>query len=122
MTRNVTILAIALCAGLLGFATAAQVYAGDLAAAQQNYMTFCVKCHGSTGRGDGPAAATLKKSPRDFTNCVDMKVISDDTLFRVIHDGGGRQGLSPDMPAWNQGFEDGEIRDLVEYVRTFCKQ
>ncbi len=99
-----------------------QVSAEDMAAAKQNYDTFCVKCHGANGKGDGPAAATLSTKPRDFTDCGRMSKISDDTLFNVIKNGGAAAGLSKDMQAWSSGFEDGEIHDLVAYVRTFCKK
>ena len=93
-----------------------------MAAAKQNYDTFCVKCHGPGGKGDGPAAATLSTSPRNFTDCAAMGKISDDTMFNVIKNGGAAAGLSKDMQAWSAGFEDGEIHDLVAYVRTFCKK
>jgi hypothetical protein len=26
------------------------------------------------------------------------------------------------MQGWSDGFDDSEIRDLVAYVRTFCKK
>jgi mono/diheme cytochrome c family protein len=26
------------------------------------------------------------------------------------------------MPAWKDGMDDDEIRGLVAYIRTFCKQ
>lgn len=100
----------------------APVHAADMAAAKQNYDTFCVKCHGPGGKGDGTAAATLSTSPRNFTDCAAMGKISDDTLFNVIKNGGASAGLSNDMQAWSAGFEDGEIHDLVAYVRTFCKK
>jgi mono/diheme cytochrome c family protein len=96
--------------------------AADMAAAKQNYDTFCVKCHGPGGKGDGPGAATLSTSPRNFTDCAAMSKISDDTMFNVIKNGGAAAGLSKDMQAWSSGFEDGEIHDLVAYVRTFCKK
>ena len=98
----------------------APVRAADMAAAKQNYDTFCVKCHGPSGNGDGPAAATLSTKPRDFADCATMAKISDDTMFNVIKTGGAANGLSKDMQAWSSGFEDGEIHDLVAYVRTFC--
>jgi cytochrome c oxidase cbb3-type subunit 3 len=100
----------------------APVHAADMAAAKTNYDTFCVKCHGPTGKGDGPAAATLSTSPRNFTDCAAMAKISDDTMFNVIKNGGAANGLSKDMQAWNAGFEDGEIHDLVAYIRTLCKK
>jgi mono/diheme cytochrome c family protein len=96
--------------------------AADAAAAKQNYTTFCVKCHGDNGKGDGPAAATLQTKPRDFTDCARMGKITDDTMFNVIKNGGKANGLSGDMQAWNQAFEDGEIKDLAAYIRTFCKK
>jgi len=96
--------------------------AGDMAAAKQNYDTFCAKCHGATGKGDGPGAATLSTSPRNFTDCTAMGKISDDTMFNVIKNGGASAGLSKDMQAWSAGFEDGEMHDLVAYIRTFCKK
>ena len=93
-----------------------------MAAAKQNYDTFCVKCHGTSGKGDGPAAATLATNPRNFTDCAAMGKISDETMFTVIKNGGPAAGLSKDMQAWSSGFEDGEIHDLVAYVRTFCQK
>jgi cytochrome c553 len=100
----------------------APVRAGDMAAAKTNYDTFCVKCHGPGGKGDGAAAATLSTSPRNFTDCAAMGKISDDTMFNVIKNGGAANGLSKDMQAWSSGFEDGEMHDLVAYIRTFCKK
>ncbi len=108
--------------GLMLVAWLSCAAAADLAAAKSNYQTFCVKCHGADGKGDGPSAATLKTKPRDFADCARMAKESDDKLFNVIKNGGAANGLSADMTAWSQGFEDGEIHDLVAYVRTFCKK
>ena len=94
----------------------------DVAAAQKNYQTFCAKCHGDSGNGNGSAAATLSTKPRDFADCAAMQKISDDTLFNVIKNGGKANGLSADMQAWSDGFEDSEIHELVAYVRSFCKK
>ena len=100
----------------------APLRAADMAAAKQDYDTFCVKCHGANGKGDGPAAATLATRPRDFADCALMAKESDDRLFNVIKNGAAVNGLSGDTQAWRTGFEDSEIRDLVAYVRTFCKK
>src|SRR5215813_13694640 len=101
---------------------AATPVSADTAAAQKNYQTFCAKCHGDSGKGNGSAAATLSTNPRDFADCAAMQKISDDTLFNVIKNGGKANGLSPDMQAWSEGFEDSEIHELVAYVRLFCKK
>jgi len=96
--------------------------ADDLADAKQNYQTFCAKCHGDSGKGDGASAATLATKPRDFADCARMAKESDEVLFKVIKEGGKANGFSGDMQAWSQGFDDSEIHSLVAYVRTFCKK
>jgi mono/diheme cytochrome c family protein len=118
VNRLISILA----AGALVACTFAPASAADMAVAKQNYDTFCVKCHGASGKGDGPGAATLATKPRDFADCAVMSKITDETMFNVIKNGGAAAGLSKDMQAWSAGFEDGEIHDLVTYVRAFCKK
>jgi mono/diheme cytochrome c family protein len=34
---------------------------------QEMYKTWCASCHGVDGKGSGPAAAALKKTPTDLT-------------------------------------------------------
>ena len=94
----------------------------DIAAAKDNNTTFCVKCHGAGGQGNGPAAASLHTKPRNYTDCATMAKISDATLFKAIKDGGDAVGLSPEMPSWSKGFDDDEIHGLVTYVRSFCQK
>lgn len=33
---------------------------------QDSFMFYCAPCHGRSGKGDGPVAAALKKSPPDL--------------------------------------------------------
>jgi cytochrome c553 len=106
-------------AGLVASAFSAQA---DMAEAKTNFDTFCAKCHGATGKGDGSGAATLATKPRDFADCARMAKESDDMLFKVIKEGGKASGFSGDMAAWNTAFDDSEIKELVAYVRTFCKK
>jgi len=107
---------------LAGAIAAALPVRADTAPAQKNYQTFCAKCHGDSGNGNGSAAATLSTKPRDCADCAAMQKISDDTMFNVIKNGGKANGLSADMQAWSDGFEDSEIHELVAYVRAFCKK
>lgn len=109
-------------AALLVVAVTIPAGAGDMGAAKKNYVRFCTKCHGPEGKGDGPQADALTTKPRDFTDCTRMKGIDDATLFTAIKDGGESVHLSKDMPAWKDGMEDDEIRDLVAFVRSLCKQ
>jgi mono/diheme cytochrome c family protein len=101
---------------------AGPLWAADLAAAKQNYVTLCVTCHGASGKGDGPAAAGLPAKATDFTDCAKMKAVSDDTLFKVTKDGGPAADLNAAMPAQHEALSDAEIKDVAAYIRSFCKQ
>ncbi len=90
--------------------------------AQANYKELCVKCHGVSGKGDGPEAKTLNPRPANYTDCKKMTVDSDDTLFKIIKNGSLSVGRSKEMPPWKEALGDDEIRDLVKYVRSFCKK
>jgi mono/diheme cytochrome c family protein len=34
---------------------------------KEMFQAYCTPCHGKEGRGDGPAAAALKRAPADLT-------------------------------------------------------
>lgn len=114
-------LAALLCIAALGIGATAYAAGPDLAEAKMDYQMFCVKCHGKTGQGNGPAAATLHIKPRNYTDCAKMDKITDATLFKAIKFGGKSVGLSSEMPAWGKGFDDNEIKSLIAFVRSFCK-
>ncbi len=90
--------------------------------ADENYSTYCERCHGERGRGDGPSVPTLTTRPQSFANCAQMKKIPDGTIFNAIKNGGAFVGLPTDMPSWNNDLSDDEIHDLVRFVRAFCKK
>jgi mono/diheme cytochrome c family protein len=107
---------------LLWLAACATAMASDPGTAKSDFTTLCTPCHGESGRGDGGAGRTLKAHPADFTDCSRMSKESDDKVFRVIKEGGASNGLSSEMQPWGKAFDDDEIRGLVAYVRTFCRQ
>jgi len=100
----------------------APVRAANLTAGKQDYQTFCASCHGSGGHGRGSAGAALAIQPAHLSDCTMMAKMSDDTIFNVIKKGGGATGRSKEMPAWGSAFKDGEIHDLVAFLRTFCEK
>ena len=62
------------------------------------YDKHCVECHGSTGKGDGPAAMMMVPHPRDFTSgrykirsTETGSVPTDDDLLRSVRQGTVRQ-------------------------------
>ena len=86
------------------------------------FVDLCSTCHGVGGKGDGPSASGLHPKPADFTNCEIMKKDSDETLFNIIRGGGQAAGRSTVMPAWGGVLSVQEMRDLLGYVRSFCKK
>ena len=103
--------------------TALRARADDtaMAKARENYMSYCTKCHGEQGKGDGPGAAMLNPKPRDYTDCKTMQKKPDAELFKVISEGGDAAGMSADMQPWGGTLSDQEIHDLVKFIRGFCK-
>jgi mono/diheme cytochrome c family protein len=85
--------------------------------AASNYSKLCASCHGASGKGNGPAATALNPKPTDFADCKSMTPISDETLFKAIKGG----GQTPMMPSWGGSLTDQQIKDLVTYIRGFCK-
>jgi mono/diheme cytochrome c family protein len=86
------------------------------------FRELCSVCHGVGGRGDGPSAQGLEPKPADFTNCKTMAKDSDDVLFKIIKGGGQSAGRSTVMPSWGDSLSDGQIRELVKFVRGLCKK
>jgi mono/diheme cytochrome c family protein len=78
----------------------------------------CFFCHGSNGKGDGPAAHLhSKQPPRNFTDCAFQNAREDGELYWIIKNGSpgtGMQALIPAMLTEEEGW------DVVAYIRTFC--
>ncbi len=82
------------------------------------YKMFCSACHGASGRGDGPAAITIKGNPRDFWHerfrYVSTKngVPTQEDLVHSIST--GRQ--FGEMPS-NPQLTDSEVLAVAAYIR-----
>jgi cytochrome c oxidase cbb3-type subunit 2 len=81
----------------------------------------CWKCHGQSGRGNGPAAATLVDTkgnaitPYDFTTGDRFKCgDSDRDLYRIFMT--GLDGTP--MPSFADNLKPDQAWDLVHYLRT----
>lgn len=84
------------------------------------YASYCATCHGDKGKGDGVAGRSLPVKPRDHTNGAVMKQLTDQALADVITKGGSAVGKSAFMPAWGSSLNEGQVRDLVAYIRTLA--
>ena len=87
------------------------------------YDKHCLECHGSGGKGDGPAAHMLTPRPRDFTSAR-YKIRTTETgslptdadIQRSV-----RQGLGGSaMPAWQDLLSDADINAVVGYIKRFA--
>lgn len=91
-----------------------------VAEAREVFNTRCTACHGSSGKGDGMAAAALNPKPRDMTDGAWQKSVTDDHVKKVIVEGGAAVGKSPLMAA-NPDLKDkpAVVEELVKIVRAF---
>ncbi|MCP3986714.1 MAG: cytochrome c [bacterium] len=100
----------------------------------RDFAAHCASCHGSDGRGGGPAAGALVTAPADLTRIAarrDGKFPSLDVAYLID----GRFELqahgSREMPVWGRRFlvglpEDelgdaivrGRIEALIEYLKS----
>jgi mono/diheme cytochrome c family protein len=106
---------------------------GNAARGRAAYSLYCLSCHGKTGKGDGPVAATLKVPPTDLTRLASAhggKFPADRVYARID----GREPViahgPSDMPVWGMSFQDpgkvanqepmvqNRIHDLVAYLAT----
>lgn len=90
------------------------------AAARALFATKCVVCHGDHGAGDGPGSAALNPKPRAFADAAWQAAVTDESLKKIILEGGAAVGKSPAMPS-NPDLKgkDQEVAELVKIVRRF---
>jgi len=97
---------------------------------QEMYKAYCAVCHGTDGKGNGPAASALKVPATDLTmlsknhggQFPDMKVIS------IIRGEGNLPAHgSREMPVWGQLFwtmshgHEGEVQQRVSNLSKYIE-
>ena len=91
------------------------VNANTIAMGQKLYVSNCLTCHGSSGKGDGPGGATLEKKPADLGSRIKSTGETDGELFWKIS-----EGRAP-MITWKASLSETQRWALVNYIRTFTK-
>jgi mono/diheme cytochrome c family protein len=85
-----------------------------LDAARVLYSDHCERCHGKTGKGDGPDATKFSTSPRDLTDASRMSAQSDGELFYKIS-----EGRRP-MPEFKTKLTEEQRWQLVLLMRSLA--
>ena len=90
---------------------------------KENYLKYCIHCHGKEGKGDGRASKYIKPHPRELSQGIykfhSTKTNSlplDEDIVRIIK--GGVPGTA--MPAWGEILSNEVVNSLVIYIKTFA--
>jgi mono/diheme cytochrome c family protein len=84
-----------------------------IAAGKSSFDHNCTACHGTSGKGDGPAAPYLQTHPGNLSD-PGMWKYSDGNLFYKI-----TEGRSP-MPTYRTMLTDEQRWQVVDYIRTLA--
>ena len=101
-----------------GAALALLLWNGLAAADDDGKATYeirCAPCHGSTGTGDGPAAAALVPKPRNFRDASFWRGRTRTSLRLTVEQGRPGTLMSP----FKGVLTDAEIDGVVRYVESF---
>jgi high-affinity iron transporter len=94
---------------------AGRAQADDAVLGKKVYGERCSPCHGESGGGDGPAAAAIKPSPRNFRDAEFWRARTSAQLRATVRD--GRPGTM--MAPFAGTLSEAEIDAVVGYLATF---
>lgn len=83
----------------------------SVAAGKSLFRQQCVVCHGTKGKGDGPAAVALKPRPGDLTSIVVAQQKDGEIQWKIVN------GRAP-MPTFGKALKTEQIWQIVNYIRT----
>ena len=85
----------------------------ELASGRNVYQTNCANCHKENGTGGKVTIEGKELKPENLTSS-EIKGFSDDKIIRVIMNGDEDDG----MPAFKGKLSEGEMRDVVKFIRV----
>ena len=89
-----------------------------LAGGKKLYEAKCQRCHGKTGRGDGPDAEPKSQGDMDLTVAARASKNSDGAVYYKIWNG----RVSPKMPAIKEDSTEQQAWAIVAYSQTLRKK
>ena len=78
------------------------------------YQTFCLPCHGASGKGDGPVALRGYPPPASLVAPKAME-LADAQIFDILTHG------QKNMPSYAAQMSPGDRRLVIAYVRAMQK-
>jgi mono/diheme cytochrome c family protein len=88
----------------------------EMGKALYNGKGTCFNCHGKDGGGNGPVAAQLDPSPRNFQHHGFWRLRTEGEIFWVIKNG----SIGTSMIGFGGQLTDEEIWSIVQYERSFA--
>ena len=76
-----------------------------------NYKAKCAPCHGADGTGNTPVGKSLHVKS---LASAEVQHLTDAELTTILTDGKNK------MPAFKGKLTDAEIRDMVQFIRSFA--
>jgi len=86
------------------------------------YAAWCARCHGGDARGTPAASVRTEVPPADLASCTVSSAETEDQWVGIVTRGGEAFGLSLDMPAYGDAGTPDQIRLVVRYVRSLCRE
>jgi cytochrome c553 len=86
--------------------------------AKVNWQMHCAMCHGKKGRANTPAGRML--GAPDLSEAKTQASFTDEQAFKAIKEGIEKDGRRK-MKSYAGELTDKDIRELVNYLRTFKK-
>lgn len=81
---------------------------------RSEYQSMCFVCHGSAGKGDGPASKATPNKPTDLSDPARAALLTSGERFLVLRN--GIPGTS--MPASGANLNDEQVWRIVSFVET----
>ncbi len=100
------------------------------ASGQEMFLQYCASCHGTDGKGEGPAAGSLKNRPADLTTLTKTNG-GDYPAQKVATILLGKYAVTPhgnaEMPVWGPVFraishgDEAEVQLRIKNLNDYLK-
>lgn len=125
--KNIVTVIAGIAVAFLAATASAQSKGGRVDFGKREFEANCASCHGTSGKGSGPIADLLRKSPPDLTQLAKKNngVFPIERLYRVIDGAEVPSHGSRDMPVWGRDYKIQAAEHYMDvpydpevYVRT----